>query len=85
MCVIGAFTSIKAEGIAREDYTFHVLEGASYLDEFGYNEELTKLVFEHDLIEFYPLRSRPVRGSRGQTPRRGAPGRRWPWRRLRRC
>ena len=26
------------EGITRDDYTFDVLEGASYLDEFGYDE-----------------------------------------------
>lgn len=49
-----------AEGVARDDYTFHVLEGASYLDEFGYDEELTQLASEHDFIKFYPTVSRPT-------------------------
>jgi ferredoxin--NADP+ reductase len=48
-----------ADGVAREDYTFHVLEGASYDDEFGYDEELNELAAEHDFIHFYPSVSRP--------------------------
>jgi len=46
--------------IAREDYRFHVLEGASYIDELGYEEELTRLANEHDFIEFMPSISRPT-------------------------
>jgi ferredoxin--NADP+ reductase len=49
----------KMENLKREDYQFHVLEGASYVDEFGYDEELTKLSNEHDFIHFYPSVSRP--------------------------
>ena len=48
------------EGVARKDYQFHVLEGASYLDEFGYDEELTTLAEENDFIHFYPSVSRPT-------------------------
>ena len=49
----------KMENVKREDYQFHVLEGASYSDEFGYDEELTQLSKEHDFIHFYPSVSRP--------------------------
>ncbi len=48
-----------ADGVARDDYTFHVLEGASYHDEFGYDVELTDLANKHDFISFYPSVSRP--------------------------
>jgi len=48
------------DGVSRDDYTFHVLEGASYLDEFGYDEELTQLANDHDFIHFYPSVSRPT-------------------------
>jgi len=51
---------IPVDGVARDDYRFHVLEGASYIDEFGYDEELTRLANEHDFIEFYPSISRPT-------------------------
>ncbi len=64
---------VPVEGIAREDYTFHVLEGASYLDEFGYDEELTKLASEHDFIKFYPSVSRPT--EERNEPWTGAEGR----------
>ena len=50
----------NADPVARKDYRFHVLEGASYLDEFGYDEELARLANEHDFIEFYPSVSRPT-------------------------
>jgi ferredoxin-NADP reductase len=50
----------NADPVARKDYRFHVLEGASYLDEFGYDEELARLANEHDFIEFYPSVSRPI-------------------------
>ncbi len=45
--------------VAREDYKFYVLEGASYLDEFGYDDELSALADAHENIEFYPSVSRP--------------------------
>ena len=45
--------------IARSDYRFYVLEGASYLDEFGYDDELSALADKHKNIEFYPSVSRP--------------------------
>ncbi len=45
--------------IARKDYRFFVLEGASYLDEFGYDDELMHLAQAHENIEFYPSVSRP--------------------------
>ena len=45
--------------IARDDYRFYVLEGASYLDEFGYDEELAALADAHPNIEFYHSVSRP--------------------------
>ena len=39
---------------------FYVLEGASYDDEFGYDDELSKLASEHpDLVTFVPTVSRP--------------------------
>ena len=43
------------ENVKRQDYQFHVLEGASYSDEFGYDDELTQLSKEHDFIHFYQL------------------------------
>lgn len=45
--------------VDRADYQFHVLEGASYLDEFGYDDELKQLAAEHDNIQFYGSVSRP--------------------------
>lgn len=45
--------------IPRNQYRFYVLEGASYLDEFGYDEELSALANEHENIEFYSSVSRP--------------------------
>jgi len=38
---------------------FHLLEGASYLDEFGYDEEIINLAKSHDEITFFPSVSRP--------------------------
>ena len=49
-----------ADGISRDDYMFHVLEGASYDDEFGYDEELWDLERKHEFIKFYPTVSRPT-------------------------
>ena len=43
----------------RTENRFFVLEGASYIKELGYDEELGKLADEHDFIEFYPSISRP--------------------------
>lgn len=47
-------------GVARPDYRFHVLEGASYKDEFGYDEELEALAKKHSFIKFMPSVSRPA-------------------------
>ncbi len=41
------------------DYNFYVLEGASYCDEFGYDEELSKMAAEHENIHFISSCSRP--------------------------
>ena len=46
--------------IKREDYRFYVLEGASYLDEFGYDDELSEMADAHDNIEFFGSVSRPT-------------------------
>ena len=46
--------------IDREDFNFYVLEGASYLDEFGYDEELAELADAHEKIEFFGSVSRPT-------------------------
>jgi ferredoxin--NADP+ reductase len=45
--------------IPRDEYRFYVLEGASYFDEFGYDDELSSLAATHRHIEFYPSVSRP--------------------------
>ena len=51
----------NADGpIKREDYNFYVLEGASYLDEFGYDDELEELANTHGNIEFFSSVSRPT-------------------------
>ena len=50
----------SSDSLAHDEYTFDVLEGASYLDEFGYDEELTRLAAKHDFINFYPSVSRPT-------------------------
>ena len=47
-------------GVDRADYNFHILEGASYLDEFGYDDELKQLAAEHPNIHFYHSVSRPT-------------------------
>ena len=47
----------------REGHHFHVLQGASYEDEFTYGEELNRLAAEHpDLITYVPTFSRPQEG-----------------------
>ena len=51
-----------------------MLEGASYHDEFGYDDELTRLAAEHpDLVSFIPTVSRPNEarnnGWKGETGR----------------
>ncbi len=38
---------------------FHILEGASYIDEFGYAEELSRCAAKHDNVYFVPSVSRP--------------------------
>ena len=45
--------------VDRGDYRFHILEGASYIDEFGYDDELKLLATAHDNIEFFHSVSRP--------------------------
>ncbi len=46
--------------IPRSEHRFFVLEGASYVHEFGYDEELNELADKHDFIEFLPSVSRPA-------------------------
>ncbi len=46
------------EGIIRQS-NYYVLEGASYMDEFGYDEELARFAAEYSNIEFVPSCSRP--------------------------
>ncbi|MDA1256345.1 MAG: hypothetical protein O3C10_00655 [Chloroflexi bacterium] len=41
------------------EFNFFVLEGASYVDEFGYDGELSRMAAEHDNIRFVPTISRP--------------------------
>ncbi len=58
----------------KEGHRFYVLEGASYVDEFGYDQEFTALEREHpDLLTFVPTVSRPAEernaGWSGQTGR----------------
>lgn len=47
------------QGVPRTEHRFFVLEGASYIQELGYDEELNKLAAEHDFIDFLPSISRP--------------------------
>ena len=50
-----------------EGHHFYVLQGASYLDEFVYEEELRRLVSEHpDVISYVPTVSRPDEGQNAQ-------------------
>ena len=44
---------------ASGDFNFYVLEGASYIHEFGYDDELAQLARENDNIHFVPTISRP--------------------------
>lgn len=58
----------------RSGHRFFVLEGASYMDEFGYDEELAGYAKKHpDFITFVPTVSRPTeernRGWAGETGR----------------
>lgn len=41
------------------DHRFYVLEGASYHDEFGYDDELRKLDAAHENVTYVPSVSRP--------------------------
>ncbi len=45
--------------VSRENYRFYILEGASYLDEFGYDDELSNIADAHENIEFFSSVSRP--------------------------
>ena len=58
----------------REGHRFYVMEGASYVDEFGYDDEFRRLEQEYpDLLTFAPTISRPDEernvGWSGQTGR----------------
>jgi ferredoxin/flavodoxin---NADP+ reductase len=44
---------------ALDDSRMYVLEGASFCDEFGYDEELTQLAERHANVQFVPTCSRP--------------------------
>ena len=49
--------------LGRQDHKFYVLQGASYLDEFTYSEELQNLAMLYpDTIEYVPSVSRPAEG-----------------------
>ena len=55
-------------------HRFYVLMGASYVDEFVYDEELENLAAEHpDLLTFVPTISRPGRGAQRGVDRREGP------------
>ena len=41
------------------DYQYHVLEGASYKDEFAYDDELGRYAGKHSFVHFLPSVSRP--------------------------
>ncbi len=41
------------------DYNIHVLEGASYVEEFGYHDELLHIAKEYKNVSFLPSISRP--------------------------
>ena len=42
-----------------DDRRMYVLEGASFIDEFGYDEELRALAARHPNVHFVPTCSRP--------------------------
>jgi ferredoxin--NADP+ reductase len=42
-----------------DDHHFYLLEGASYADEFGYDDELASIAAEHPEVAFFPSVSRP--------------------------
>jgi ferredoxin--NADP+ reductase len=64
---------LRAHAGKDEDYRYVVMLGASYVDEFAYDQELQKLADEHDNIEFIASCSRPDEdrnaGWTGQTGR----------------
>lgn len=41
------------------DHQFHVLEGASYFDEFAYDDEIAAYAAQHPFVHFLPSVSRP--------------------------
>ena len=70
------YISYIRDYLHREDsgHRFYVLEGASYDDEFGYDDELERYVAEYpDLVTFIPTVSRPDEernsGWKGETGR----------------
>jgi ferredoxin-NADP reductase len=57
------FVSIVRDHLhyGRDGHHFYVIEGASYLDEFVYDEELAQLAAAHpDVVTFVPAISRPT-------------------------
>lgn len=48
-----------SKGIQKDLQRFYVLEGASYQDEFGYDEELKQMDIDNTFIRFTPSISRP--------------------------
>ncbi len=56
---ISMLRSLNAEENAMENYSFHILEGASYKDEFGYEEELKDMADKKENVHFIPSVSRP--------------------------
>ena len=60
-------------GTPGDNAGFYVLQGASYIDEFGYDTELTALAARHSNTRFVPTCSRPEdprnTGWRGETGR----------------
>ena len=59
---VAPFVSIIRSYLAnkQEGHKFYILQGASYLDEFTYKEELETLAWEHpDTIAYVPTVSRP--------------------------
>lgn len=59
---VNPFISILREYLhhGRSGHRFHVLQGASYQNEFGYREELERLATAHpDVVSYVPTISRP--------------------------
>ena len=60
---VAPFVSMLRYALDRPEYAdhrFYVLEGASYVDEFGYDEELAKLAAKNEHVTFVATCSRPA-------------------------